>query len=311
MEPDQIGALLRAHEQVVWLDLRDPSPREFEFLRREFGFHPLALEDAQKRHQRPKIDEYPNFYFLVFYALCVRSPGEAGAGSLVCLEEIGIFLGQSYIVTVHAQSVPELEEAARRWRQVREEVGAHTGTLLYAILDSIVDHYFVVVDALAERMDDLEEQIFERFDIRPSEEIFRLRKELLGVRRVLAPEREVVNTLLRREVPILPPQVTVYLQDVYDHVVRVTDTVDTYRDLLSGTLDAYLSAVSNSLNQVMKTLTAVAAILMSVSLIAAIYGMNFRSMPELEQPWGYPFALGLMAVVGLGLALYFWRRGWL
>lgn len=308
VEPDRIGELLRAREQVIWLDLHDPIPRDFDLLRREFGFHPLALEDAHKRHQRPKIDEYPDFYFLVIYAMATPHPHDSEP--LVHLEEIGIFLGQNYVVTVHSKPVPELEEASRRWREVREAIGAHPGALLYAILDSVVDHYFVVVDALAERMDDLEEQIFDHFDARLSQQIFRLRKELIGVRRVLSPEREVINALLRRDLPFLVPEVSVYLQDVYDHILRVTDTVDTYRDLLSGTLDAYLSAVSNNLNQVMKTLTAVATILMSVSFIAAIYGMNFQDMPELNCPWGYPLTLGLMATVAAGLALFFWRKKW-
>ena len=309
IEPARVKELVAAKDHIVWIDVIAPTPEEFATLTAEFNFHALAVEDAMKRHQRSKIDEYDDYYFLVLYALTTIQPSPDKCPNVVA-EEISIFLGEGYLVTVHSGNVPVMEEAAQRWTQLQEEISPHSGTLLYAIIDSIVDRYFEVVDVLAEQLDIIEEQIFERFDTTLSREILALRKELLTIRRVLTPERDVINTLLRRDLPLLQADLTVYLQDVYDHILRVTETVDTYRDLLSGTLDAYLSTVSNELNQVMKKLTVFSTILMSATLVAGVYGMNFLYMPELAQRWGYPFALGLMLAIAVSLGIYFRRRGW-
>src|SRR5205823_11383572 len=162
------------------------------------------------------------------------------------------------------------------------------GILLYSLLDSITDNYFPVIDSIVERVEDLEEQIFERFNQRAIEEIFTLKKDLLALRKVLAPERDVLNVLIRRDLPIFDEHTIVYFQDVYDHVVRITDSIDTYRDLLSSALDSYLSMQSNRLNITVQTLTSVSIMLMSLAAVTGWYGMNFQAMPELSQWWGYP-----------------------
>jgi len=182
---------------------------------------------------------------------------------------------------------------------------------VYSLLDALVDGYFPVIDEIAEQVEAVEDSMFNPRSPSHLPEIFGLKRELLNLRRVLAPEREVLNVLIRRDNPVLGESTLVYFQDVYDHIIRVLDSVDLYRDQLSGLLDAHLSVVSNRLNSTMKRMTALATILMSVNLVASNYGMNFDNMPELHWQYGYSFALGLSCVVALILAIVFKRIDWL
>lgn len=301
---DRVSELVGQQDQLLWLDVVDPTPADISHLGQEFGFHPLALEDATKPHQRPKIETYPGYLFIVFYVLEMRE-------GTPCPVEMSLFVGSNYLVTVHRGTLPVIAETAELWSQNEHELG-HRGIalLVYSLLDAIVDGYFPVIDGISERIEDLEEAIFTRFRIESQEAIFRLKKDLLAARRVLAPERDVMNVLVRRDSPIFGEETIVYFQDVYDHILRVTDAVDTYRDLLSSALDSYLSIASNRLNQIMKTLTAWSIILMSVTLVASIYGMNFDRMPELHWRFGYPYAIGLMLLIGIALYAFFRRKDW-
>ncbi|HEU5103756.1 MAG TPA: magnesium/cobalt transporter CorA [Roseiflexaceae bacterium] len=303
VDPSDIDELIRRKDTFLWLDLQNPQAQDIELLREEFKFHRLAIEDATRHHERPKLETFDNYYFMVFYALRYdkRLLGQA----------IGLFIGANYIVSVHEGAITTIDETIRRWQANVAEFGQDSGALLYALLDAIVDDYFPVIDQLAERVEGIEEQIFERFSEDALQEVFSLKRDLLGVRRVVAPERDVLNVLIRREVPIFERNTILYLQDVYDHIVRITDSIDTYRDLLSSALDAFLSIQSNRLNQIVKVLTVASIILMTNALVAGIYGMNFEFMPELHWPYGYPFALGLMVLLSAGLVAFFRWRKWL
>jgi magnesium transporter len=303
VDPAEIDELLDKRDTFLWLDLQNPQEHDIQLLREEFKFHRLAIEDATRHHERPKLDAFDNYYFMVFYALSYDARLSSQA--------IGLFIGANYIVTVHQGAITTIDETIRRWQANAAEFGQDAGALLHALLDAIVDDYFPVIDQLAERVEDIEEQIFERFSEGALQDVFSLKRDLLAVRRVVAPERDVLNVLIRREVPIFERNSILYLQDVYDHIVRITDSIDTYRDLLSSALDAFLSVQSNRLNQIVKVLTIASIILMSDALIAGIYGMNFEFMPELHWPYGYPFALGLMVMIALGLVAFFRWRKWL
>jgi magnesium transporter len=297
---ESISDLLPDDGNVLWLDIQDPSEQDIELLRGEFGFHELALEDVVKRHQRAKIDHYGDYCFIVFYAV---RPEEC--------REINLFVGDNYLVTVHQGDVPEIAETAERWRKNADRMEHGVALPVYSLLDAIVDAYFPVVDDIAERLEDLEDAILEARGGSPLKEVFALKKELLTIRRVLAPEREVLNILIRREEPILGERTLVYFQDVYDHILRVLDSVDLYRDQLTALLEAQLSVVSNRLNFVMKRMTALATILLSVTVVSSIYGMNFHVMPELEWEYGYAWALGLMVTLAVTVAVIFKRIDWL
>jgi len=299
---DQLDALVGDPDSLLWVDLVDPTPDDFRRISEEFNFHPLALEDAQKRHQRPKIDIYNEFFFLVFYSVRVNDDGEGFS-----TQEIAFFIGSNYLVTVHHGHCDEIEGTVRRWGEnVPREKISGPAILLYSILDAMVDNYFPVLDTVAERTDELEQRIFDSGGHEALELIFQLRKNLLALRRILAPERDMMSIVARRDVELLGEETSIYFQDVYDHVLRVTDAIDTYRDLLSSALDAYLSVTSNNLNQVMRTLTSWSIILMSLALIAGIYGMNFIHMPELKLTYGYYAAL--LGMLALGAVLFAWFK---
>lgn len=297
---DQIDAIIKDESHILWLDIQDPTDDDIELLRHEFNFHELALEDVVTRQQRAKIEQYPGYFFIVFY----------GIRRDRC-DEINMFVGDRFLVTVHSGDAPEITETVARWHKNADRIGHSVAVPVYSLLDALVDGYFPVIDEIAEQVESVEDSMFNPRGPNHLPEIFALKREMLNMRRVLAPEREVLNVLIRRDDPILGEATLVYFQDVYDHIIRVLDSVDLYRDQLSGLLDAHLAVVSNRLNFTMKRMTALATILMSVNLIASNYGMNFENMPELHWPYGYPFALGLAALVGLVLAVVFKRIDWL
>ena len=302
---EQISEYCAAQPNIVWVDVADPTSQDFDDLAKEFGFHPLSIEDCRNEHQRPKVEEYQGYYFIVLYE------AELVLGRHLELRELNIFLGKNYLVTVHSQPLRVIEIAERLWREWTDLAERGTGLLAYLLIDSVVDDYMPLLDSLSDRMDDLEDQLFADFQTEAIEEIFRIKKELLFMRRAVTPLRDVFNTLLRREQPIFSRETTVYFQDVFDHLIRVADTIDTLRDMLSSTMDAYLSISGNRMNTIMKRLTSISTILMSVTLVAGIYGMNFDYMPELKWRYGYVGALLSMVVIGLAIYFYFRKIKWL
>lgn len=291
---------------VVWADVNDPTSRDFEELAEEFGFHHLSIEDCRNEHQRPKIEEYAGYYFIVLYEAELSGPNDR-----LELRELNIFLGKNYLVTVHSRPIRAIETTRRLWGEWSDRSDQGSGLLAYLLIDAIVDDYLPLLDVISERMDDLEDSIFGEFQAGAIEEIFIIKKKLLYLRRAVTPLRDVFNTLLRREQPIFPRETHIYFQDVFDHLIRVADTIDTLRDMLGSTMDAYLSVSGNRMNQVMKRLTSIATILMSVTLIAGIYGMNFERMPELKWRFGYVFALLSMVAIGLALYAYLKKVKWI
>lgn len=302
---DEISDLCADKPNIVWVDVADPTSQDFGDLANEFGFHPLSIEDCRKEHQRPKVEEYLGYYFIVLYE------GELIEGEHLQLRELNIFLGKNYLVTVHSQPIRALATAERLWREWSDLAERGTGLLAYLLIDSIVDDYMPLLDNLSDRMDLLEDKLFVEFQPDVIEDIFRTKKELLFLRRNVTPLRDVFNTMLRREQPIFSRETHIYFQDVFDHLIRVADTIDTLRDILGSTMEAYLSISGNRMNMVMKRLTSISAILMSLALIASIYGMNFDYMPELKWRFGYTGALTAMLVIGLAIYLYFRRIKWL
>lgn len=302
----QVRQILAADSGTHWLDLTHPSDEDMRLLQDEFHFHPLALEDVVRRHQRPKVDSYGSYYFVVFYCL-----GMAESGNRPEAEPLYLFVGKNYLVTVHEQPVSQVAETLRRWQAPDSPLGDDVAALIYALLDALVDDYFPVMDRIGDRVDELEQAIFESFDEGSLQMIFQLKKDLLFLRRIVAPERDVLNVMLRRDIPVFDQNDITYLQDVYDHIVRITDVLDTYRDLLSSALDSFLSVQSNRLNQIVKALTVTSIVLMSTTLVAGVYGMNFEYMPELNWRYGYAWALGLMTAISGGLILFFRRIKWL
>lgn len=310
--PHQISDIIGApgEKDILWLDIEQPGEDDLGLLREEFHLHLLAIEDIRNRNQRPKVDDYGSFVHVVIYAAERTEPDG------LTTHEIDLFYSDHFLIAVHADPIPALAEAIDRWQRNTDIIENGIGALIYAVLDTVVDGYFPVLDAIEDEIERSEERIFaqtrsSRYHNVTVEELFTIRRELLLLRRVIAPARDVLATLSHRALAHMHADVVPYMQDIYDHVVRTLDTVDTYRDLLSGAMEASLSVTSNRLNQVMKTMTAGSIILMADALIAGIYGMNFTNIPELSWRYGYAYALLLMMGVTALLAYCFRRAWWL
>ena len=302
---DDLSEIITQEDRVVWVDVTDPTPAEVERIGQEFGFHPLTIEDTLSKDIRPKIDQYDAYQFIVFYGLTL-------AHDRCLAHQVDIFVGKNYLVSFHDSKLTVVHETAARWQANVAAMGHRgVGFLLYSLLDSLVDGYFPVLDAISDSAESLEETILAAGQPALQAAILELRRDLLMIRRVAGPERDIMNVLVRRDPPLFSRKEIIYFQDVYDHLLRIIDTVDIYRDMLSSVLDANLSMISYTLNVVVKRLTASSIILMSITLVAGVYGMNFVYMPELDWRFGYPFALGLMALIGGIEVAVFKRIEWL
>ncbi len=289
---------------IVWFDFVCPGAHEAQLLRDRLGLHPLAVEDCLRGRQRPKVDRYPGYLFLVLYAASLNPNRHRTA-----LEELHAFVGEHFIVTVHDHKLRQVTEVIASWRSNRDAFPS-IGHLAHALLDGVVDSYLPVIDALAGTVDDLEHQVLEASRDGQMQRILEMRRELAAIRRMLSPTRDVLRTIMRRDVTFLSSALVPYFQDVLDHAERDAEELDALRDALAATLDAYLSLSANQLNQTMRLMAAWSIVLMAMAWIAGVYGMNFAHMPEVDWPLGYAWALGLMLVVGGSIFLYFRRRDW-
>jgi magnesium transporter len=302
--PADISEILHRKDRLIWVDLVDPTPEDFTHVQEEFELHPLAMEDAAKHDQRPKLEQYPTHAFVVAY-----SKQQA---------EVDLFIGKDWLVSVREReadgAVWDIEPIRARFERTKPDF-ATVGFLLYTILDELVDGYFDATDMLEDRLEEIEEAIFagdEKLDETDvQQQLFEVRRKLVLFRRKVVPLRDVVNALLRKEVEWIDDATLVHLQDVYDHLLRAVDLIDSHRELLGNAVDAHLAIISNRMNEVMKKMTSWGAILLGSTLIAGIYGMNFDHMPELHLQYGYLFALGLMALATVSGVWYFRKKDWL
>jgi len=300
----------KGKDTLAWLDFADPDDDDLDLLRDRLNLHELAVEDLRKRRQRTKIDTYREQQIIVAYEI---GDGRSTRHADFALKELHLILGHGYLVTVHWGSSTTVEEVRQRWRDEPDAVAKTPGGLLYAILDTVADGYFPLLDRMSERIDRLQDSIIQGGTASgpPAlREVLEIKRELLDLRRVVAPLRDVANSLLRSDVAAVEERLVPYFQDLYDHLVRVLDTIDLYREMLAAALDANLSVTSNNLNVIVKRLTAFTVILMIPTLIAGVYGMNFHVMPELTWPFGYFAALLLMVASSFGAFLYFKARDW-
>lgn len=278
-----------------------------EALGRHFGLHPLVMEDLLNSSQRPKMEDYDGYLFFILRMLTWREP-EGRIGE----EQVALVLGDRWVLSFQERPGDILDPLRERMRSAKGRLRERgPDYLAYAIIDSIVDHYFVVLEHVGERLDAVEEKLIA--DPRPEtiRRLHGLKRELLHLRRSVWPLREVLNALLRDESPLVKAETKVYLRDVYDHTIHVIDTLETYRDIAAGLLDVYLTSLNNRMGEVMKVLTIIATIFIPLTFVAGVYGMNFEFMPELEWAWAYPAVLSVMLAMGLGMLVYFRRRGWI
>ncbi len=297
---------------VLWIDvvgLQDVAL--LSALGEQFGLHPLALEDVLNTGQRPKMEPYEDHLFVVM-KLMHSSTGRMES------EQISLFLGERFVITFQEIPGDVFDPVRQRIRTAQGRIRRMgPDYLAYALLDSLVDHCFPVLEEFGERLEDLEQEVVEEPDRETVGLIHAAKRDLLVLRRATWPQREVVSALERFESPLVSKEIRVYLRDLYDHTIQVLDMVETYRDLATGLLDIYLSSVSNRMNEVMKVLTVLASIFIPLTFLAGIYGMNFDprasrwNMPELEWAYGYPAFWVMAAVIVLIMLLVFRRKRWL
>jgi magnesium transporter len=311
VDPEHLREAVDPDHAVVWIDAASPEDEsELHTLKAELGLSATVVDAILNPRERTKLMRYGDYFHVAVHDCdCVRTTVDS--------REIDIVTGPGWLVTVRHPSPDgsqvDLDEVARRFELQRDEHRTtEQGFLLWALFDVIVDRYFEVIDAVDERLDEIEEVVFrDRPPPAIPREIFAVRRDLSTLRRAAAPMREVVNAIIRKEIDFVDEPALVHFHDVYDRVLRVGDLVEAQRDLLTGLLEANLAVTSNQLNQVMKKMTSWGAILIVATLIAGIYGMNFRHMPELHWQYGYAWALGLMGVTTFVLYRMFKRRDWL
>jgi len=271
------------------------------------GLHPLVLEDILNTGQRPKMEDFGGYIYIVFKMFYSNEMNDE-----IVEEQISLILGPAFVISFQERRGDVFDALRERIRSDRgriRKMGADY--LTYALLDSVVDNYFVVLEKLGEKMEFLEEELVTHPTTETLQVIHNLKREMAFLRKSVWPLREIVSGLERGESALIQESTGLYLRDVYDHTIQVIDTVETFRDMLSGMLDIYLSSVSNRMNEVMKVLTIIATIFIPLTLIVGIYGMNFQHMPELGWRWGYPLVWLVMLTIGGLMLVYFKRKRWL
>ena len=303
---NEVGQVLKQTDKFVWIGLHEPSEELLQQVQQEFGLHDLAIEDAHRAHQRPKLETYGETIFIVLRTAQMNNQKHIDFG------ETHFFVGENFIISIRHGSSLAYTEVRNKCEMAPDLLQKGPGFALYALMDSIVDQYFPVIDSLEGELESVEDKIFgEKPSRETTEQIYQLKRELLQVKRAVSPLVDICNRLVRFDLRLIPDDTRPYFRDVYDHVLRINEMVDSSRELLGGALEANFSIISISQNDVSKKFAGWAAILGVPTLVVGIYGMNFTWIPELSWHWGYPFVLGVTFLICLTLFLFFKRSGWL
>ena len=309
-EVETVDQILRLQDEptVTWINVDGIHQVEMmQQLGDRFALHPLVLEDILNTGQRPKIEDFGDYMYIVvkmFY-----SQDENGE---IAEEQLSLILGPSFVMSFQEREgdvFKPIRERIKTGRGRIRKMGADY--LAYALLDSVVDSYFIVLETIGDKTEFLEEELVTSPTTETLQAIHELKREMVFLRKSIWPLREVIGGLARGESSLVQESTGIYLRDVYDHTIQVMDTTETLRDILSGMLDIYLSSISNRMNEVMKVLTVIATIFIPLTFLAGVYGMNFQHMPELQWRWGYPVVWLVMLAVAVSMFVYFRRRRWL
>ncbi|MBL7200674.1 MAG: magnesium/cobalt transporter CorA [Anaerolineae bacterium] len=301
--------LPKDHGGVTWINLDGLHDTEMVGrLGARSGLHPLVVEDILNTDQRPKLDDHGEYIFVVLKSL-YHADEDSGEPEI---EQISLVIGPDYVLSFQEREGDEFEPIRDRIRgNVSRVRKGGADYLAYALIDLVVDQYFVVLERLGDRIEALEEELVAAPTTQTLHDLHHLKREMAFLRKSVWPLREAISKLERSESPLIHEATGVYLRDVYDHTIQIIDAVETFRDMLSGMLDIYLSSVSNRMNEVMKLLTIIATVFIPLTFVAGLYGMNFKYMPELQWPWGYPMAWAIMIAIALLMVAYFRRKKWL
>ncbi|UCF44535.1 MAG: magnesium/cobalt transporter CorA [Planctomycetota bacterium] len=298
----------KATPTVTWINIDGLHHVEtIEKLGKEFELHPLILEDILNTTQRPKCEDFDKYIFIVLKML---SHDEVEGG--LKAEQVSMVLNRNFVISFQEEVGDVFEQIRDRLRKSKGRIRRMGADYLaYALIDAVVDNYFVILEKFGEKIESMQEQLVADPSEKTLQQIHSLKREMIFLRKSIWPLRELINGLQRTESALVTDATNIYLRDVYDHTIQIIDTIESFRDAVSGMLDIYLSSISNRMNAVMKVLTIIATIFIPLTFIAGIYGMNFKYMPELELRWGYAVALAVMVVVAILMLIYFRRKKWL
>jgi magnesium transporter len=308
LSPEEMARALEMPGDLLWVDLERPEPEQARsLLDGVFSFHHLAVDDCLNRHiDTPKIDDYGGYLFVIVQGIHFHARSER-----LEITELDLFLGPNYVVSYHSHPLAAVDDVRRRVGEDGPLAGRGADFLAHALLDALVDQFQPLVEEMDQVVAGLEEEVLANPQQRVLQEVLLLKRNAQRLRRTLLPQRDVVNRFARNEFPrLVREEMHIYFRDIYDHVVRVEEMVDSLRDLADNVLNIYLSAVNNRMNEVMKVLSIVAAIFLPLTLISGIYGTNFENVPELGWQWGYFGMLSTMALIALGLVAFFRWRKW-
>jgi len=310
IKPEEIGQYVRRPECFVWVALKDPGPGELAGMQKEFDLHELAVEDARQGHQRPKIEEYGDSLFAVLHNIEVlrtpEAPGELKVG------EVNLFAGKNYVLSVRNQAEPGFREVRARCEREPELLRHGSGFVFYALVDAVVDRYFPVLDAIEDEFEKFEDQIFSGQSLRANiEGLYYVRQKLTTLQHAVLPLLEAVGKLYGGRVPQVCVGMQEYYRDVYDHLGRISQTINSQRDTVTTAIQVNVAMITFSETEVTKRLAAWGALIAVPTFIASLYGMNFKNMPELDWAFGYPVTVAAMAVINIALFFRFRKAGWL
>jgi len=311
LRPDEFRAALRDSRGLLWVDFVEEPPEVCKRIMEDtFGFHPLAIDDALEETHLPKLDDWEDYLYLVLRVIEFDEHAEEQTN----VPELDLFVGKNYVVTYREEPIAAIERVWATCQQNLSYINSGAGHLLYRLIDDLVTSYLLLVEVFDEAIDRIEDQLFDNPDPAALEAIFDLKRSLLQVRRIIGPQREVLNRLARDHHAVIKTKDQVFFRDVYDHLVRLQEIVDSMRELLGSALNTYLSVVNNRMNDVMKTLTVFTALFMPLSFIVGFFGMNFFQATTPLPAWTSTpvFGLTLVAATLLPVLMYFWvrRRGW-
>lgn len=293
-------------KNIAWIDIQKPTKEDYKMLSEVFKFHPLTIEDCIKFNELPKIDEFKKYLFIVFHSIAFDYKREVFSG-----KEVDIYLGKNYIVSVHKvifEAVSKVKEIAEKNTELFSK---GTEFILHSIIDEMINHYFPLLDFWDKKIERLENEIIEGRTQRALKEIIKLKREISEMKRIISPQREVVHRLSRGEFKLVSEKAQIYFRDTFDSMSGISSALDSFRDLMSGIFEAYLSTISTRMNVIMQRLTIIATIFMPLTFIVGVYGMNFRFMPEIYWYYGYPASLAAMLAITLGMIFYFRKKGWM
>jgi magnesium transporter len=293
---------------ISWLNIDGVQKTEvIEKIGKHFNLHPLTVEDVANTEQRPKMEDFENYVYIVLRMLQYDQQEDE-----IVSEQLSLILGSNWIISFQENEGDVFNPLRERLRNDKGKIRKmHVDYLLYSLIDAVVDNYFLVLEKMGEKIEDIEEELIVNPQPTTLHALNNLKRHSIALRKSVWPLREVISSLERCESGLIKKTTRVYLRDIYDHTIQVIDSVETFRDTLSSMIDIYLSSVSNRLNEVMKVLTMIATIFMPLTLIAGIYGMNFQHMPEFSSPWGYPLVLLSMILISGLMLFYFKRKKWI